>query len=235
MHETKRRGENVCRVAFLSLLSGAALLANSGASAQIPPSPAEVSAYAGLHLSAHRGDLAALRQAIAAGSGLEARDGQGRTALHVATHARQREAMRALVQAGADPRALDGRAYDAITIAAVADDIETMRTALAIGGDPRAITSPYRGTALIAAAHLGHDGVVRDLIAAGAPLDHVNNLGWTALIEAVILGDGGPRHVETVRGLVGAGARRDLADRDGATPLDHARRRGYAAMVALLQ
>ena len=86
-----------------------------------------------------------------------------------------------------------------------------------------------------AAAHLGHDDVVRELIAAGAPLDHVNNLGWTALIEAVMLGNGGPRHVATVKALVAAGARRDLADREGTTPLEHARRRGYAAMVALLQ
>ncbi len=234
MPEAKRRGANVCRNGFLALLMAAVLSVGGTASAQVPPSPAEVSAYDGLHLAAYRGDLPALRQAAAAGR-LEARDGQGRTALHVAAHARQREAMRELAKAGADPRALDGRAYDAITIAAVADDIETMRTALAIGGDPRAITSPYQGTALIAAAHLGHDGVVRDLIAAGAPLDHVNNLGWTALIEAVILGNGGPRHVETVRALVGAGARRDLADREGTTPLEHARRRGYAAMVALLQ
>ena len=35
---------------------------------------------------------------------------------------------------------------------------------------------------------LGHDGVVRQLIAAGAPLDHVNNLHWTALIESIVLG-----------------------------------------------
>ncbi|KRE12571.1 hypothetical protein ASE66_18820 [Bosea sp. Root483D1] len=235
MPETKRRGANVCRNGFSALLVAAVISVSGAAVAQVPPSPAEVSAYDGLHLAAYRGDLAALRQAVAAGRGLEVRDDRGRTALHVATHARQREAMRELAKAGADVRALDGRAYDAITIAAVADDIETMRTALAIGGDPRAITSPYLGTALIAAAHLGHDGVVRDLIAAGAPLDHVNNLGWTALIEAVILGNGGPRHVETVRALVGAGARRDLADRDGATPLEHARRRGYAAMVALLR
>lgn len=235
MPETKRRGANVCRNTFRSLLLVAGLSLGSVAQAQIPPSPTEVSAYDGLHLAAYRGDLAALRKAVAAGSTLEVRDGQGRTALHVAAHARQREAMRELAKAGADPRALDSQAYDAITIAAVADDIETMRTALAIGGDPRAITSPYLGTALIAAAHLGHDGVVRDLITAGAPLDHFNNLGWTALIEAVILGNGGPRHVETVRALVGAGARRDLADREGTTPLEHARRRGYAAMVALLQ
>lgn len=235
MPETKRRGANVCRSGFSALLAAAVLELGGAAQAQVPPSPAEVAAYAPLHLAAYRGDLPALRQAIATGAGLESRDGEGRTALLAAAHARQGEAMRELAKAGADPRALDSRAYDAITIAAVADDIETMRTALAIGGDPRAITSPYLGTALIAAAHLGHDGVVRELIAAGAPLDHVNNLGWTALIEAVILGNGGPRHVETVKVLVGAGARRDLADREGTTPLEHARRRGYAAMVALLQ
>ncbi|HSE94813.1 MAG TPA: ankyrin repeat domain-containing protein, partial [Methylomirabilota bacterium] len=91
------------------------------------------------------------------------------------------------------------------------------------------------GTALIAAAHLGHDGVVRALIAAGAPLDHVNNLGWTALLEAVVLGDGGPRHVATVRALVEAGARLDLADRQGATALALARQRGYTALAAVLE
>lgn len=203
--------------------------------AQIPPSQAEIAAYAGLHAAAHRGDMAALERALAQKPELDARDGHGRTALHVAAHAGRREIMRALVAAGADPRALDGQRYDAITIAAVNDDVETMRVALAIGGDARAVTSPYAGTALIAAAHLGHDAVVKALIAAGAPLDHVNNLGWTALIEAVVLGDGGPRHVETARALVAAGARGDLADRDGATPLDHARRRGYAAMVAVLE
>jgi uncharacterized protein len=75
---------------------------------------------------------------------------------------------------------------------------------------------------------------VQVLIDAGAPLDHVNRLGWTALIEAVVLGDGGPRHLDTARRLVAAGARRDLADRNGHTPLDLARARGYAAMVELL-
>lgn len=217
--------------ASLAFASGVGHVAH----AQIPPSRAELASYTGLHGAAHRGDLAALQQAIVARAPLDARDGHGRTPLHVAAHAGQREVMRTLARAGADPRALDSQSYDAITIAAVKDDVETMRVALAIGGEARAVTSPYAGTALIAAAHLGHDGVVRELIAAGAPLDHVNNLGWTALIEAVILGDGGPRHVETVSALVAAGARRDLADRDGTTPLEHARRRGYAAMVALLQ
>jgi ankyrin repeat protein len=117
----------------------------------------------------------------------------------------------------------------------VRGDLAMVRLALALGADPRAVTSPYDGTALIAAAHLGHETVVRELIHAGAPLDHVNNLGWTALIEAIVLGDGGPRHLACLRALVEAGARVDLPDREGRTPLALARGRGYAEMAAVLE
>ncbi len=223
-----------CLTAVLAL--GLALvLAAVPTSAQTPPSAADIAAYDGLHAAAWIGDVAAIERLVAAGAAVDTRDGQGRTALHIAAHARQREAMRTLVRLGADPRALDAQSYDTVTIAAVADDAETMRVALAIGADPRAITSPYDGTALIAAAHLGHDEIVRMLIDAGAPLDHVNNLAWTALIEAVVLGDGGKRHERTVSHLVAAGARRDIGDRNGVTPLEMARQRGYGAMVRILE
>ena len=75
---------------------------------------------------------------------------------------------------------------------------------------------------------------MRRLITGGAPLDHVNNLGWTALIEAVILGDGGPDHRATVKALVEAGADPMIADRQGVTPLQHARARGYAEIAAMI-
>jgi hypothetical protein len=215
-------------------LALAAALAPLPASAQTPPSAAEIAGYSGLQAAAWTGDVAAIERLAAAGAGIDARDGHRRTALHIAAHARQREAMRTLVRLGADPRALDAQRYDTVTITAVADDVETMRVALAIGADPKAITSPYDGTALIAAAHLGHDEIVKVLIEVGAPLDHVNNLAWTALIEAVILGDGGARHQRTVSHLVAAGARRDLGDRSGVTPIEMARQRGYDAMVRIL-
>ena len=205
------------------------------AQAQVPPSPAEVAAYAGLFAAAHAGDAAAIRSQAAAGAMVDARDGRGRTPLIVATFARRRDAMRALVAAGANPNALEDDRYDIVTVAAVADDVATLEVALALGGSAKNVTSRYDGTALIAAAHLGHDGVVRMLIRAGAPLDHVNNLGWTALIESIVLGDGGPRHVATLKALVDAGANVNLADRSGATPLALARSRGYREMVAILE
>lgn len=73
------------------------------------------------------------------------------------------------------------------------------------------------------------------LLGTGIKIDHVNRLGWTALIEAVILSDGGKVHTEIVRLLVEAGADINIADRDGVTPLVHARRRGYSEMAAILE
>jgi ankyrin repeat protein len=122
-----------------------------------------------------------------------------------------------------------------VTIAAVANDPDLMSLAIALGNKATLTTSPYHGTALIAAAHLGHVEVVRRLIAAGAPLDHVNNLGWTALMEAVILGDGGSNHQQVVRLLLEAGADRSIADRSGVSPLAHARARGYSGIARLLE
>ena len=219
--------------AFVAILAPVLLSMSSG-HAQTPPSSSEIAAYRGLHAAAAKGDVAEVRTLLRHGVDLNARDGHGRTALHVAAHASHRDVIRELAQAGADMRAKDSRAYDIITIAAVKNDPATVQLAVTLGSDPKAITSPYDGTALIAAAHLGHVEVVRTLIAAGAPLDHVNNLGWTAAIEAVILGDGGERHQQTLKALVDAGANTRIADRDGVTPLEHAKRRGYAAMIAIL-
>ena len=203
--------------------------------AQVAPTAQEAAGYSGLHAAAHRGDAARIEELAQAKADLNARDGSGRTPLHVATFARRGAAIRALVKAGADLGLLDKDRYDCVTIAAVADDEETLRLLLSLSASAKLVTSRYDGTALIAAAHLGHDGVVRQLIAAGAPLDHVNNLHWTAVIESIVLGNGGPRHQQTLRALIGAGANLQLADRQGNTPLQLARSRGFREMVALLE
>ena len=205
------------------------------ARAQTPPSASEIAAYKGLHAAAAKGDVAEVAALIQQKVDLNARDGHGRTALHIAAHGSHQDVIRELAKAGADMKAMDSQRYDIITIAAVQGDAKLVKLAVSLGSDPKAMTSPYDGTALIAAAHLGHAEVVRALIAAGAPLDHVNNLGWTATIEAVILGDGGKRPQDTLRALVDAGANVRLADRAGVAPLEHAKRRGYAAMVEILE
>jgi uncharacterized protein len=219
-----------------ALLLALSLAVTGGtAQAQVAPSAAEAAAYTGLHMAAHKGDMAKVQRLLASGAALNATDGYGRTPLHVAAFARQREVIRALAKAGADLNLLERDRYDAVTIASVADDEETLKVLLQLGASAKQTTSRYDGTALIAAAHLGHDGVVRQLIAAGAPLDHVNNLHWTAVIESIVLGDGGVRHQATLKALIGAGANLQLADRSGQTPLALAKARGYSAMASMLE
>ena len=216
-------------------LAVASLLAAAPAGAQIAPTNAEAAGYRDLHAAAWRGDAAAIRQLLAAGAAPEARDGHGRTPLHVATFGSHRDAIRALVDGGAATGALENDRYDAVTIASVADDEASLRLLLSLGASARLVTSRYDGTALIAAAHLGHDGVVRQLIDAGAPLDHVNNLHGTAVIESIVLGDGGKRHQATLEALIRAGANLGLADRSGSTPLALAKSRGFTEMVRMLE
>ena len=76
---------------------------------------------------------------------------------------------------------------------------------------------------------------MRAILETEIDVNHVNNLGWTALLEAVILGDGGEGHTEIVRMLLEAGADTTIADREGVTALEHARERGYTEMIRLLE
>jgi uncharacterized protein len=218
------------------LLAVLALGAMSGVAwAQVAPTGAELAAYTGLHAAAAQGDVALIKQLVAAGANVNATDPYRRTPMHVAAYQSHDEAVLALAEAGGDPNLLEADRYDIITIAAVADDAKMVRTAVKAGGSANNITSIYDGTALIAAAHEGNWESIDVLIRAGAPLDHVNNLGWTAMIEAVVLGDGGERHQKSLKLLIDAGADQSITDRNGKTPLDFARERGYAEMVKMLE
>jgi uncharacterized protein len=202
--------------------------------AQVAPTLSEQATYKGLLAAAAQGDVVQIRSVLATGAAVDVRDRRGRTPLIVAAYLKRYEAMRSLVAAGANPDAMDNDRYDIVTIAAVANDARTLELALLLGCSPRNITSRYRGTALIAAAHLGNADIVRTLIRAGAPLDHVNNLGWTAVIESIVLGDGGGRHQDTLKALIQAGANLNIADLQGRTPLELAKERRYGAMYDML-
>jgi ankyrin repeat protein len=205
------------------------------AEAQNPPSREELAIYAGLHEAAAKGDVVTIERLIKEGEKPDIQDSKSRTPLLVAAYMKQPAAARALLRLGARPNALDFDRYDIVTIAAVRNDIDMLKIALDGGASAKTVTSRYDGTALIAAAHLGHAEAVELLIAAKAPLNHVNNLGWTALMEAIVLGSGGAKHTATVRALVEAGCDVNIADRQGITPLQHARRRGYVEMARILE
>ncbi len=73
------------------------------------------------------------------------------------------------------------------------------------------------------------------LLGSAIAVNHINNLGWTALLEAVILGDGGARHTEIVKLLIAHGANVNIADKQGVTPLAHAEQRGQRAIGEMLR
>jgi ankyrin repeat protein len=207
----------------------------STATAQIPPSDRDLRIYAGLHAAAAKDDAAEIERLIAAGEKPDIQDASSRTPLHVAAFRKHHAAARALLKLGANPNARDDQGFDILTIAAAQNDLDMVRIALEVGAKPDNVTGPYQGSALSAAAHRGHTEIVRALIAAKAPLDRVNRRGWTALIEAIVLGNGSPNHVATVKALVEAGANVDIKDASGGTALSYARRRGYDEMVRILQ
>lgn len=188
---------------------------------------------AALIAAAAAGDTPAVRRLLAEGASVRARDASGRTALLAATQGHHVEAARTLMEAGADVNAQDANRDSPLLLAGARGYTEIARLALAHGPDFR-VTNRYGGTALIPACHYGHVETVRVLLASPIPVDHVNDLGWTALLEAIILGDGGPAHTEIVRMLLARGAAAGLPDRNGVTPLAHARQRNQQAIVALL-
>lgn len=184
--------------------------------------------------ASERGDVAAMRKLLREGASVTARDSRGRTALLAATHGNRVQAARILIAARADVNAKDALDDSPFLYAGAEGRNEILKMMLAAGADLKA-TNRYGGTALIPAADHGQVETVKILLATGIDKDHVNKLGWTALLEAVILGDGGPAHTEIVRLLVGAGANVAIADREGVTPLVHARRRGFTAIARILE
>jgi len=189
----------------------------------------------GLIEAVNSGDAARVAAEIARGADLEQRDAAKRTPLLLATRADVAEIARLLIEAGADVNAKDNIRDTPFLYAGAEGRNEILRLILATGKAKLDDTNRYGGNAMIPAAHHGHPETVLILIDAGLDIDHVNNLGWTALLEAVILGDGGPTYQEIVGILLDAGADTAIADRDGTTPLEHARRMGYDAIARLIE
>ena len=156
--------------------------------------------------AAARGDAGKARALLASGAPVDGRDPAKRTPLLLAARANRAEVARLLIDAGADVNAKDNIRDTPFLYAGAEGRNEILRMILETGRADLRDTNRYGGTALIPAAHHGHPETVRILLATEIDIDHVNNLGWTALLEAVILGDGGPVYQEIVGLLIDAGA-----------------------------
>ena len=183
--------------------------------------------------AAKDGDATAAALALRAGAKLETRDERGRTPLLLAVTANKLAAARLLVYLGADPDALDDRHDTPWLVTGVTGSVEMAEILLPARPD-LTIRNRFGGVSLIPASERGHVAYVRRVVKTNTDVNHVNDLGWTALLEAVILGDGSKRYQEIVTILLEAGADRQLSDRNGVTAIEHARRRGHSSIVDIL-
>ncbi|AMJ59143.1 ankyrin repeat domain-containing protein [Bosea sp. PAMC 26642] len=180
------------------------------------------------------GELAEVERLIAARADLETRDSQGRSALMLAVAGNHVAIARALLAAGASPNAQAANKDTPWLLAGASGRTEIVAAMLPLKPD-LSIRNRYGGNALIPACERAHVETVKLLLTSGIDVNHVNDLGWSCLLEIVLLGDGGPRHQEVARMVLAAGADANLADKDGVSPLAHARKRGQTAVARLIE
>lgn len=186
-------------------------------------------------IAAKTGDLEELEEVLDKGAPIDMQDDQGNTAVMLATMAGHVDVVQWFIDEGANLNVQNDRSDNVLLYAGAEGLLDIVTLAVEAGADTT-LTNRYGGTALIPAADRGHVDIVDYLLTeSDVDVNHVNNLHWTALLEAVILGDGGENHQKIVGLLLENGADSTLEDRDGVTPLEHAKRSGFLEMVELLE
>lgn len=184
--------------------------------------------------SAEQGNTEQVRQLLQAGANIDATDEQGRTAVMAATYRNHVDTVDALIQAGADIDIRDHQLNNVFLYAGAEGMLDILRLAIDADADVT-LTNRFGGTALIPASDRGHVEIVQELLTrTSVDVNHINNLNWTALLEAVILGDGSENYQRIVKLLLDHGAGPELPDGNGVTPLQHARERGYQEIERIL-
>ncbi|WP_108585420.1 ankyrin repeat domain-containing protein [Paenisporosarcina sp. OV554] len=184
--------------------------------------------------AADRKETDTISRLIKEGVNINAQDSKGRTATMIATYNNDIATAKILIEAGADVNIQDGLQNNPFLYAGAEGYFDILKLTIDAGADPT-ITNRYGGTALIPASEHGYVNVVKELlIHTDTDVNHINNLGWTALLEAIILNDGNEKQQQTVQLLVDYGADVKISDKNDVTPLQHARKKGYKEIEEIL-
>lgn len=181
-----------------------------------------------------RNDLDAVQQALDQGADVNTQDAEKRNLLLLATINRQLDMATLLVENGADVNRQANNLDSPFLLAGASGQTELVQLFLEHGARFD-VFNRYHGSALIPACERGHVETVRLLVHTNDyPIDHINRLGWTALMEAIVLGDGTEKYQEIVQILKDGGANLTIPDKDGVTPLQHAQRSGFSEIIQIL-
>jgi len=185
--------------------------------------------------SVKEGDLQAVAKALENGATVNTADNSKRSLLLIATINKDMEMAKILVSHGADVNQQADNQDSPFLYAGASGQTELVQLFLD-NGARFDIFNRYHGSALIPACERGHVETVRLLAnTKDYPVDHVNRLGWTGLMEAIVLGDGSRKYQQIVQILKEAGANMDIPDHEGITPLQHAERRGFKEIAAIIK
>jgi ankyrin repeat protein len=184
--------------------------------------------------AAARGDVEALKRLISAGASLESANAAGETPLLLAVKNNHLPAAALLIDTGSNINAQAANKDSPWLLAGALGRTEMLRHMIPKGPD-FSLRNRFGGNALIPACERAHVETVKLLLTTTIDVNHVNNLGWTCLLEIVILGDGGARHVEVAKLVLAAGADPNIADKDGVSPLAHARGKRQTEVARLIE
>jgi ankyrin repeat protein len=175
-----------------------------------------------------------IERLIQEGADINAQDNSGRTAAMIATYNHDLASAQILIEAGADVNIQDDMKNNPFLYAGAEGYLDILKLTIDAGADP-SMTNRYGGTALIPASEHGYVDVIRELLTeTSVDVNHVNQLGWTALLEAILLNDGNARQQESIQLLIDHGADVNLADADGVSPLIHAKKKGFKEIEEIL-
>lgn len=184
--------------------------------------------------AAEVGDLAQLRTLLATGVDINATNRQGRTAITLASLKQHYDCVEYLIEAGADINKQDQTCFNPFLLACLNNDLRLLRIVLKADPDLNRL-SRFGGVGLTPACEKGHLEIVRELLLhTDINMNHTNFVGWTPLLEAIVLNDGGAKQQEIVKLLLDHGANPHMTDMWGKTPLFLAREKGYEEIAQLL-
>ncbi|MFP9129848.1 ankyrin repeat domain-containing protein [Niallia sp. BSM11] len=180
------------------------------------------------------GNISEITSFIEKGIDINSVDQEGRTAAMVATYNNDPETVKLLIENGADVNIQDNMKNNPFLYAGAEGYLEIVKLTINAGADPK-LVNRFGGTALIPASEHGYVDVIKELLDnTDIDVNHVNNLGWTAMLEAIVLSDGGENQQETIQLLIKHGADVNIPDSNGVTPLQHAKELGFTEIKDIL-